>query len=149
MLGFLDIKQVFLIMPIIAFLVFVVFSDAKMSADRRVGGECQYHQYEGRAKIVSITKKSEIEKSSEERYEIKFLFYPNQEIKESFAKVEGREFPLLINHNSYPGRKFLEKYDIKVGKVFDCILKVIRKGTCTPILFEFPFISPIEGENSL
>ncbi len=47
---------------------------------------------------------------------------------------------VTYNPPSYPGPQFLEKYGIGVGKVFDCYLKVIIKGTCTPMLFEFPSI---------
>jgi len=46
----------------------------------------------------------------------------------------------LLSNLSYPGKAFLEKYDIAVSRDFDCYLKVIIKGTCTPILFEFPSI---------
>jgi len=46
----------------------------------------------------------------------------------------------MLKNSGYPGPKFLEKYGIEAGKSFECHLKVIVKGTCTPILFEFPTI---------
>ena len=102
-------------------------------------GRCEYKEYPGYAKITSITKIN-IPGEPNERYEVKFMFYPYQEVEEGHAQVEGKEFLLLLTNSSYPGPKFLKKYGIKVGKVFDCYLKVIVRGTCTPIIFEFPSI---------
>jgi hypothetical protein len=76
-----------------------------------------------------------------EKYEVKFVFLPEEEVKESFARVEGREFLLLLANSTYPDSRFLDRYQIRPGKVVDCILKAIRKGTCTPMLFDFPGIN--------
>jgi hypothetical protein len=105
-----------------------------------MGGPCEYKQYNGRANIISITVKSEAHNDSHETYRVKFAFTSDQEIQENFAQTEGKEFVLLLNNSNYPGPKFLEKYDIQVGKVFDCYMKVITKGTCAPVVFEFPTI---------
>jgi hypothetical protein len=105
-----------------------------------IGGQCEYKVYEGHAKIISITKKSGADNYPYERYEVKFVFTPNKGIKEAYAQTEGKEFLLMLTNSSYPGSRFLEKYRIEVGKVFACHLKVIIKGTCTPVLFEFPDI---------
>ena len=105
-----------------------------------MGGPCEYKQYNGRANIISITVKSEAHNDSHETYRVKFAFTSDQEIQENFAQTEGKEFVLLLNNSNYPGPKFLEKYDIQVGKIFDCHMKVITKGTCTPVVFEFPTI---------
>ncbi len=105
-----------------------------------VGGQCEYKSYEGHAKIISITKKSETINYLKDEYEVRFIFTTDRKIEESFAQIEKKEFLLLINNTYNPRLKFLEKYDIKVGKVLDCYLKVIIKGTCTPILFEFPSV---------
>ena len=104
------------------------------------GGECEYKQYEGRAKIVSIEQKNKPPDHPHDIFEVKFSFSTDQVIEERFAQTEGRKFELLLDNSDYPGPKFLEKYGVKVGKVFECYMKVITKGTCTPILFEFPTI---------
>jgi len=104
------------------------------------GGPCEYKKYPGHAKIVSIISKGQPHNYSHEIFEVKFSFDPDQKATERFAHTEGREFVLLLNNSEYPGPKFLEKYDIQVGKIFECHVKVITKGTCTPILFEFPTI---------
>lgn len=115
-------------------------AEDKIKGEHLVGGQCEYKVYEGRAKIISIAKRSESDNYPYERYEVKFIFTPDHEIKEAYAQTEGKEFLLLLTNSSYPGPKFLEKYSIKTGKVFACYLKVIIKGTCTPVLFEFPDI---------
>ncbi len=104
------------------------------------GGPCEYKKYKGSAKIVSITQKSALPNCSHDIFEVKFTFSPDQEVTETFARTEGKEFVLLLNNSEYPGPKFLKKYDIQVDKVFECHMKVITKGTCTPVIFEFPTI---------
>ena len=106
----------------------------------RMGGPCEYNQYRGKARITSIKGLPE-PNQGREKFEVKFIFLPEEEIKESFARVEGREFLLLLTNSTYPEGIFLERYQIKTGKTLDCILKVIRKGTCTPMLFDFPGIN--------
>ena len=108
-----------------------------------VGGPCEYRAYAGQAKIVSINKiqvKEDANDSSKEQYEVKFSFHPEQEIEETYGQVEGKNYQLLLNNSSYPNPRFLRKYGIELGKSFDCYMKVITKGTCTPVIFDFPTI---------
>lgn len=113
-------------------------------AERRVvGGPCEYKAYPGRATIVSVQKKERPAKAGAPLsavYEVKFSFTPHGEIKEGYGRVEGKEYLLLLANSSYPGPGFLKKYGIKPGKFFECYLKVITRGTCTPVLFDFPTI---------
>lgn len=115
-------------------------AEDKVKDEHLVGGQCQYKQYEGHAKVISITKKSESDSYLKERYEVKFSFTPDQKIKETYAQTEGKEFLLLLSNSSYSGPKFLEKYGIEIASILKCNMKVIIKGTCTPIIFEFPSI---------
>lgn len=120
-------------------LLFIVFScsDKGQSGPRPpVGGECEYKHYKGTAEIVSIAERPNAPK----KYEVKFTFHPEEPVKEEFAKTEGKEYLLLLNNSSYPGADFISTYGIAVGTQLDCYMKVITKGTCTPILFEFPTI---------
>lgn len=115
----------------------------KPTKNKIVGGPCEYRAYAGQAKIVSINKiqvKEDANDSSKEQYEVKFSFHPEQEIEETYGQVEGKIYPLLLNNSSHPGAAFLKKYGIKLGKQFDCYLKVITRGTCTPVIFDFPNI---------
>lgn len=111
-----------------------------MTGERIVGGQCEYSQYKGTAKITSITKVSGSAADRGERYEVKFSFVADREIREPFAQTKGKEFVLTLTNSSMPGAVFLGKYGIEAGKEFDAYLKAITKGTCTPVLFEFPGI---------
>ena len=106
------------------------------------GGQCEYKKYSGKAKIISIRKKgpNNYGGPSYENYEVKFSFHTDEIIKERHGQVEGKEYLLLLDNSFYPGPRFLKKYGIEVGKYFDCYLKVITRGTCTPVLFDFPTI---------
>jgi len=115
-------------------------AEDKVKGEHLVGGQCQYKQYEGHAKITSITKRSGSDSYLKERYEVKFSFTPDQKIKETYAQTEGKDFLLLLSNSSYPGPKFLEKYGIEIASILKCNMKGIIKGTCTPIIFEFPSI---------
>ena len=110
---------------------------ASSSSPQRVGGPCTYKQYKGEAEIVSVTQRPEVPGE----YEIKFSFHPHKTIQEEFARVEGRQWLLVQEYSSYPKEDFLTQYGIKVGKRLPCYLKVITKGTCTPVLFDFPTIN--------
>ncbi len=102
----------------------------------RVGGACEYKKYKGEAEIVSVIKKPD----ALQEYEIKFVFHPQEIIREEFARPEGKTWTLVRKDSSYPKNDFLTQYDIKKGKRFPCYLKAITRGTCTPVLFEFPTI---------
>lgn len=131
-------------LSIISFLaaIFVgIFTTCALSESPKTGGQCDYKSYNGQAEITSINRIEKSPNGSPEAYEIKFTFIPDQEIEEEFARTGGKEFLLLLNNSSYPDIKFLEKYGISAGKLFKCSLKVITKGTCTPIIFEFPSIN--------
>ena len=110
---------------------------------QKVGGNCEYRKYQGKAVIVSIIPKPSSGYTagpSYEEFEVKFHFVAEEEIKEAHGQIEGKEYVLTLTNSWYPGPKFLKKYGIKVGKSFDCILNVITKGACTPIVFDFPDI---------
>ena len=140
----MKISLVNLVALIISLLMWLpaTYGEDKVNKERIVGGQCEYKQYEGNARIISITKVVDSISYSRDRYEVKFVFTTDEEIKESFVKTEGREFLLMLGNSSYPGPKFLKKYGIDVGKVLKCHLKLITRGACTPVLFEFPSVRP-------
>jgi hypothetical protein len=114
------------------------FSGQKMADERLVGGPCQYVSYSGQAQITSITPLAP-DPSGEQKYEVKFVFIPNQTLPEGQGYIERKEFLLLIQDTNYPDKPFLIKNTIEVGKIMPCSLKVIIQGTCTPFLFKFFF----------
>lgn len=120
--------------------IFPAYAADTAKEEHLIGGPCEYKIYEGRAKIISINARTYPGDPSDEKYEVKFAFYPDQKIIEPYVQTENKEYILLLTNSSSPGKNFLMKYGIEVGKVFACNLKVIKKGTCSPTLFEFPSI---------
>ena len=104
-----------------------------------VGGRCEYKHYRGAAEIVSVTRISSAEEGLQGEYEVGFLFHPQQEIEEQFVQATTKVFRLFTDSGANPGRLFIERHDIRVGKRIDCLLNVIIRGTCTPVMFEFPW----------
>ena len=64
-------------------------ADDKREEPRRVGGPCEYHRYEGRAEITSVQKIADPQNQAGDKYEVRFRFIPNEEIKESFVQVRA------------------------------------------------------------
>lgn len=112
-----------------------------------LGGGCSYEDHPGACEIVSVLKTEESAHQAEvgggpgyEGYEVWFIFCPDEpmNLTENWDElVFGREHLLQLCNSWYPGPMFLEKYNIAEGEVFDCTLKLITGGTCSPIIFEF------------
>lgn len=101
-----------------------------------LGGPCAYKNYPGRAQIVAITPASP-PGATGVVFEVRYSFQTQEKIIEPFAQTEGRTFSLTLKNGTYPDQTFLDRYRIETGRVFECTLKVITKGTCTPTQFEF------------
>lgn len=139
-LGKFTIYCMMLVFTIAGVNIFSAYAADKAKEGHLIGGPCEYKTYEGHAKIISVNARTESGGTSEEKYEVKFAFYTDQKIIEPYVQTENKEYLLLLTNSSYPGEYFLMKYGIETGKVFACNLKVITKGTCSPIIFEFPSI---------
>ncbi len=110
---------------------------------RIIGGPCEYREYTGHATITFVQPRKSRDRDPRpnyEQYEVRFTFHPDEAIREPHGQVEGREFQLLQENSRYPGPAFLRKYGIEKGTVLDGSMKVITRGTCTPIIFDFPAI---------
>jgi hypothetical protein len=119
-------------------------SDADVSSPPKMGGEHRKHRtYTGRVEIITVRPKKLARGHPVppyEIYEVRFLFFPDQRIKEPYAQVPGKPQLYTLTNSRYHEPQFLRKYDIAEGQTFDCYLKVITRGTCTPVVFEFPDI---------
>ena len=112
----------------------------------KVGGPCEYVDYAGTATIT----KMEISTASGQQAlttggpgypgcEIWFSFKTSANVSPDWArKLLDREHLFRLANSWYPGEKYIDKYGIKVGNTYTCILKVITRGTCTPAMFKFP-----------
>lgn len=106
-------------------------------------GPCTYKHYSGQAKIVSIEKSGAPKTTggpSYQQYEVRFLFTTGETLDHAYAHLENQQQSLTLTNSWHPGPEFLRKYGIEVGKSFDCTLGIIQKGTCSPVVFDFPGI---------
>jgi len=108
-----------------------------------VGGPCAYRSYPGQAEIVSVAPWATPAAEAGERFDVKFRFIPDGPVAEPLGKAAlERTFSLLPDREMPPDRAFIERFDIRPGKRLGCTFKVITRGTCTPILFDFPSLAP-------
>jgi hypothetical protein len=113
-------------------------SETLMTGERLVGGPCEYKVYSGAARIVSVQEHSSSLHTVNKQYEVLFTFQPDNVITESFVQTEGRTFSLEDDFKQ-PDQEFVRRYGISQGSIHPCVIKVIVRGTCTPVIFEFPF----------
>ena len=135
-----------LIIAISLIILVYLSGDSKYSEmPQIIGGSCVYNDYPGKAVITSIqmTDKSKAQATTlggpgYSGYEIYFKFMTDKQIKEDWPRSTlDKERLLLLVNSWYPGKEFIKKYNIEMNKEFDCTLKIITKGTCTPMIFEF------------
>lgn len=113
------------------------------------GGPCRYDVFPGRATIVSVApwqpaSPTEGAPTPYPPLAVTFTFAPDAPvIGEPLYKPDQRHSLTLVN-GMPPGPRFVEKYGIAPGQVFACELRIIRQGTCTPALYEFPGIDRID-----
>jgi hypothetical protein len=118
---------------------------AKGPTNLNNGGRCVYSSYEGIAEIIRIKQTPASRAQSEilggpgyEGYEVWFRFCPELDYPiDRIKNIIIREHLLTLDNGWYAGSRYLEKYEIKAGRIFPCTLKVIEKGVCTPMVFEF------------
>lgn len=116
---------------------------------KMVGGPCTYSEYAGAAKIISIDKLPCPEGTLGKKagvFRVRFVFEPHDSIPKPFERLKGKPHDLRLVNGSWPTMGFLRKYEIHVNKELSCCLKVIKKGTCTPVLFDFPTIDRTDYE---
>lgn len=104
-----------------------------------VGGPCEYRSYPGQAEILSVVPST----AAGGRFDVKFRFFPDGAVEEPLGKAAlERAFVLLPDRETPPDRAYIEQFDVRPGRRLSCTLKVITRGTCTPILFDFPPPAP-------
>jgi hypothetical protein len=104
----------------------------------------EYFVCTGKVEIirVEITDKSRAQSTvlggpGYEGYEVWFKFVPENEIRdERLEKVISKEHEFRLANSWYVGKRYLEKYGITPGKIYPCLLKILIRGTGTPVIFE-------------
>jgi hypothetical protein len=119
----------------------------------RTGGPCKYMKYPGVARIIKIEQAPMNERNSTNHPKrIKFVFTPDDPSapeKYSFTEWSDSCQYLKINAGSNPSVNWIKKNDIKPGNIYKCTRCEEIKGTCTPVIFEFPDLDlfPESGSN--
>lgn len=111
----------------------------------RVGGPCRYESYPGTATFMDV-KAWQPESPTAgvptpyAPLTVTFQFVPNQPITDVPLYRPGAVHTFTLINSMPPGPRFADKYGIKACATVPCELRVIREGTCTPVVFEFPGI---------
>ena len=72
------------------------------------------------------------------RFDVRFIFHPDRKVTQSFAAPGDRQFLFLLNLTRQPDEKDVQAYGLTPGARVKGVMQVIVKGTCTPVLFDFP-----------
>ena len=106
-----------------------------------MGGPCAYVDHPGTATIVSVeARPPRTQNAGEPHYQpytVLFSYAPAPGSPPEAQAQTGKTHHLTLTGGSDPGRAFLKKYGIRPGVGFPCLLRLIRSGTCTPVLFTF------------
>jgi len=105
-----------------------------------LGGPCEYQSYPGQA-TIAVSRPRPLAPGEQnpgyQPYEVTFTFSPDDPVPRGLY-VPQRQYRLTLTDGSDPGPKFVAKYRLKPGHTRKCLLQVIKKGTCTPVMFFFP-----------
>ena len=113
---------------------------AQAAGPERVGGPCRYESYPGTATFVDVKAWQPDSPTPYPPLAMTFQFVPNQPITDEPLYKQDVVHTFTLINSMPPGPRFAAKYGIKAGAVVPCELRVIREGTCTPTVFEFPGI---------
>ncbi len=109
----------------------------------RVGGPCTYADHPGTATILAVVPAVPDKNVPAPPYPgmtVTYVFKAAASLPIQGIHEEGKTQTLTLINGWPPGKRFLEKYGIRPGAALPCVLRIIRSGTCTPLLFEFPGI---------
>lgn len=118
---------------------------ARAAGPERVGGPCRYESYPGTATFVDV-KPWQPESPTAgvptpyPPLAVTFTFTPAQPITNEPLYKPGVVHTFTLINSMPPGPRFAAKYGITAGTAVPCQLRVIREGTCTPVVLEFPGI---------
>ena len=112
------------------------------SENNQLGGECEYKSIPGKAVIFSITDAHDTSfNCPNEPKAIKFHFTPdNLEDIDNYLYPNWKDSNKLITIHSgmNPSNNWVIRNGIDINDKFTCFRKEILKGTCTPVIFDFP-----------
>ena len=120
----------------------IFISCGRNSKSDKPGGNCEYNQFEGSAKIISIKDAPKSDYNCPENPKLViFEFTPanlSDRSKYSFKNFSDNSVQMKINDGANPSLAWIKKNKIEAGKKYRCVRTELTKGTCTPVIFEFP-----------
>ncbi len=130
-----------------ALIGYIVITSAIVVSD----AACTYDEYKGQCEICSIMQTDEsvhqekvIGGPGYAGFGVKFEFIPNDVLSlplDAYDRINksaiGCKNVLELYNSWYPGPKFLQKYNITEGAIFNCSLELIKSGTCSPEIIRF------------
>ena len=121
-------KIVVVIILLVLIAVGYVYLQRATSEDFLVGGSWSDDHVPGMCTIAEVR--------PSERVSFDYVSEDGSEILENQTLNMVNSWPLSLN--------FVEKYKVEEEKVFECELLKIKRGTCSPIYFEFENIDLID-----
>ncbi|GAB7078354.1 hypothetical protein [Megalodesulfovibrio paquesii] len=104
------------------------------------GGACQYDEFPGQATIEAVAPQAEPRPDLPyAALSVTFSFVPDSPVRSELYEP-GKLHHLSLAGGRPPGERFVTAHDLHRGRTLPCRLRIIRQGTCTPVLFEFPGI---------
>jgi len=124
---------------LLSFLPFFVLCGTSEAKDTVSGGACAYTETVGRATILSLNKAHPGDNNCEKNpVEVAFDFTPDDPLRANARTDKNKR--LTVGDGRNPPREYVIGKGLAIGTTHRCIRKSITKGTCTPLLFEFPSI---------
>jgi hypothetical protein len=115
--------------------------DAPAMAAPEVGGPCRYDDFTGTAVITRVEKTGASAAQANVAggpgypgYDVRFRFEPDGKPPVERDRISG-EHQWRLGNGWYPGQRFLDKYGLAEGRRFPARVRLLREGTCTPLLF--------------
>ena len=98
-------------------------------------GSCDYETYPVKVEITSV---KELTSEKSPRFEVRFMVLLTDDLPTAVEnRVYGRDYQMLLQNKTFPGPRFLEKYHISEGQLFDCNFNIRTRGNCRSSYFEF------------
>lgn len=115
------------------------------SSEPLVGGGCEYTSHKGIATIVRVEQTAASKAQATVAggagyagYEVWFTFQTDSRFDQGWVtKALAKEHLLTMDNSWYVGEGFMEEYGIAPNARLACTVRVMTKGTCTPLIFAF------------
>jgi hypothetical protein len=139
--------RLFLAWSLLQVVSLVMFQEALPAFAQRVGGPCEYDGFPGNITIIEVRPVPQPEVAHPPLpYQpnlVLFTFAPSVPVPNSLYEP-GKIHELTLSGGTPPGPEFLKKYGIRPGVEFKSELRLIRTGTCTPVVFTFQGVDVVD-----